>query len=51
MNFYARKFDMYNTNFANSHGLSNNNNFSTASDIAILSYHVILNILFNININ
>jgi len=43
MNTYARKLDMINTNFANPHGLSNNNNLSTASDIAILSYHAMKN--------
>ncbi len=36
MNKMARKIGMYNSNFANPHGLSNTASFSTASDVAKL---------------
>jgi len=41
MNFYAEKIGMKNTNFLNSHGLPEDNHFSTVRDIAILSNKLI----------
>ena len=37
MNRYARALNLENTNFANPHGLSHNNNKSTAFDIGKLA--------------
>ena len=39
MNKKARALDMFNTNFANPHGLQNVLNFSTARDIITLSVY------------
>ncbi len=42
MNFYAEKLLMNNTNFKNSHGLPEDNHYSTVLDLAILSNALIL---------
>ena len=42
MNFYAEKLLMKNTNFQNSHGLPEDNHYSTVFDLAILSNALIL---------
>jgi len=41
MNFYSNKLSMLNTNFINSHGLPEENHYSTVYDIAILSNSLI----------
>ncbi len=41
MNFYAQQLGMEHTNFVNSTGLSDDNNYSTARDIAMLSIAII----------
>ena len=41
MNFYANNLGMLNTNFTNSHGLPEQNHYSTVHDIAILSNSII----------
>jgi D-alanyl-D-alanine carboxypeptidase len=46
MNRVARKIDMACSNFANPHGLSNINNYSTAQDLAKLCAYAMRNILF-----
>jgi D-alanyl-D-alanine carboxypeptidase len=46
MNRVARKIEMISSNFANPHGLSNNNNYSTAQDLAKLCTYAMRNQLF-----
>lgn len=46
MNEKARILGMSKTKYANSHGLANPNNRSTAYDIAILSHYSMQNSLF-----
>lgn len=46
MNRLARKIDMYSSNFANPHGLSNINNFSNAEDLAKLCAYSMRNPAF-----
>jgi D-alanyl-D-alanine carboxypeptidase/D-alanyl-D-alanine carboxypeptidase (penicillin-binding protein 5/6) len=46
MNRFAKQIDMFESNFANPHGLSNPNNFSTASDLAKLCQHAMKKPLF-----
>ncbi len=41
MNVYASRLDMKNTNFVNSHGLPNDNHYSTVMDLALLSNSII----------
>ncbi len=41
MNFYAKKLDLQNTNFANPHGLPNKSNLSSAHDMFLLSSKMI----------
>ncbi len=41
MNKYSKKMNLKNTNFTNSHGLDNNNHYSTSLDIAKLSINLI----------
>ena len=43
MNEKAKLLDMNNTNFVNSHGLHDENHYTTAMDIAIMSKELILN--------
>ena len=43
MNYYAKKLELNNTNFANPHGLPNKSNLSSAYDIFILSSKIIKN--------
>jgi D-alanyl-D-alanine carboxypeptidase len=43
MNNYAQELGLRSTNFRNPHGLSNFQAFSTAFDIAHLSYHALKN--------
>ena len=43
MNQTARKLGLTRTNWANPHGLSNVNNFSTAEDVARLCLHAMKN--------
>lgn len=43
MNLMAKNFKMGNTFFANGHGLPNANSYSTAYDMAVLSYHAMKN--------
>lgn len=46
MNKVARKIGMNNSNFANPHGLSNTNNYSTAEDLAKLCTFSMRNSIF-----
>lgn len=46
MNDKARLLGMSKTRYANSHGLANPNNRSTAYDIALLSHYAMQNALF-----
>jgi len=43
MNLKAEELEMYNTNFANSSGIANPDNYSTVRDIATMSRHLIMN--------
>ena len=43
MNLTAKKIKMGNTFFANGHGLPNANSYSTAYDMAVLSFHAMKN--------
>lgn len=51
MNRLAREIGMYNTNFANTHGLSNVYSFSTASDVAKLCSFAMKNSIFRKVVN
>ncbi len=42
MNYYAKKLNLENTNFANPHGLPNRSNLSTAYDIFKLSSRIVI---------
>lgn len=46
MNLKAQELKMSKTNYANSHGLVNTRNRSTAYDVAVLSQHAITNPTF-----
>ena len=46
MNHTAKKLNMNKTKYANSHGLANPNNRSTAYDIALLSSHAMQHPIF-----
>ena len=41
MNKWAKIFKMFDTNFANAHGLPNKMNKSTVNDVAKLAYFVV----------
>ena len=43
MNIKAEELEMYNTNFVNSSGIANPDNYSTVRDIATMSRHLIMN--------
>ena len=51
MNRKAKNIGMYNSCFANPHGLSQTNNLSAAEDIAKLSGHCLSNDLFRKIVN
>jgi D-alanyl-D-alanine carboxypeptidase len=43
MNSMARKLELHNTHFSNQHGLFDKNNFSSAQDLAKLSFFSLQN--------
>ena len=46
MNNRAKELGAYNSNFVNPHGLNNDNHYSTAYDLALISSHAMKNDLF-----